>query len=389
MRRGYEEADAFMATGRAHILLKKAFAKLPSLCTIGVRDYNAKGRWRDGENTPWRCYGWSSGDEPLNSRRHRMSPDTILPLILHSFDETSTAGLERIEVFLRRSRLPDGSFDISPGFLRSRAVPVLSNLKALLLSIDDRPIDMNDVLGLRGTHSPKRLEQAFCNLRDFLRNTPLLEHLRLNFENGRAVSWRINTFLAWLGSSPGSDFPGISMPVKLDHLTTLELGMMDIAPHTLVGLFSKFTKLEAASLWKVELQPTQDSPDEQDYDGKPMWSYYLRKIGEAFKAADNVKTFMIGWATETHALNALQQPLRFAGKTNTDDNGVVTFEDVQDVVKYRKRVGRDVAEWLDELAEKAFLPPPPDASSDGNDTDDIVDDDSEDMNEDGSGDEDE
>jgi hypothetical protein len=388
MRQGYDETDVFTATGRAHIMLTAAFSNLPSLSTIGIRDYNAKGRWRDGDNTTWRSYGWSSGEGPSNNRPrlHCMSPEAILPLILHSLDETST-GLERIEVFLRRNRLPDGSFDINPGFIRSKALPVLSNLKALLLSIEDRPIDMDDML--RGTHSAERLEDAFYNLRDFLRHTPLLEHLRLNFAQGRPISWRIDTFLAWLGTSSGPDIPGISMPVKLDHLTTLELGMIDIVPHTLVDLFSKFTKLEAVSLWKIELQPTRDSPDEPNYDGKPMWSYYLRKIGEAFKTADNVKTFMIGWVTETHRLNVPEQPLRFAGKTNTDGNGVMTFEDVEDVVKYRKRVGRGVAEWLDELAEKAFLPPPPDASSYGDDTDDIVDEESEDMDEDGSGDEDE
>jgi hypothetical protein len=125
MRQGYDETDVFTATGRAHIMLTAAFSNLPSLSTIGIRDYNAKGRWRDGDNTTWRSYGWSSGEGPSNNRPrlHCMSPEAILPLILHSLDETST-GLERIEVFLRRNRLPDGSFDINPGFIRSKTAPL-------------------------------------------------------------------------------------------------------------------------------------------------------------------------------------------------------------------------------------------------------------------------
>jgi hypothetical protein len=372
MRRVHDQTDAFIATGRAHILLTAAFSNLPKLRTIGIRDYNGKGRWRDGESTMWRSYGWSSGEVPLNDRRHLMSPETILPLILHSFDEAST-GLERIEVFLRRHRLPDASFDITPDFMRSKAVPVLSKLKALLLSIEDRGIEMDDVLGYRGRI--KRDESAFRNLKVFLQHTPLLEHLRLNFAQGRMPSWRVDDFLAWLGTSPGPQ-----MPVILNHLNTLELGMIDIAPHTLLGLFSKFTKLETVSLWKIALQPVSSAG--QDYDEKSTWSYYLSKIGQSFQTPENVKEFMIGWITETPIPDTVHSTVRFAGKTNIDCNGKRTFEDVEDVVKYRKRVGTDVSMWLDELAEKAFLPPRDVSPSDSSATDDTDDDDEDEGSED-------
>ena len=74
--------------------------------------------------------------------------------------------------------------------------------------------------------------------------------------------------------------------------------------------------------------------------------------------------------TETPIPDTVHSTVRFAGKTNIDCNGERTFEDVEDVVKYRKRVGTDVSMWLDELAEKAFLPPRDVSPSDSSATDD-------------------
>lgn len=159
-------------------------------------------------------------------------------------------------------------------------------------------------------------------------------------------------------------------PVKLDHITTLELSMVVIVPHTLLDLVSKFTKLKAISLWKIGLQPIQTSSEERRYYSRCTWAYYLRKIGEAFPAPENVKTFMIGWITELLDPDMVQHPVRFAGKINVNSNGVEAFEDVEDVFKCRKRVGSNVRTWLDELAEKAFMQIPIEISSSSDDEED-------------------
>jgi hypothetical protein len=69
---------------------------------------------------------------------------------------------------------------------------------------------------------------------------------------------------------------------------------------------------------------------------------------------ENVKTLTIGWLSVSTDPKGVPTETRFAGKTNVDSNGIKTFEDVQDVVKYRKRVGSNAREWLEELGEKAF-----------------------------------
>lgn len=357
MRWGSDGIGAFMATGGAHVLLSRAFSNLPNLRTIGIRDYNGKGRWRDGEKATWRSYGWSSGEQPLNYPRQRMNPETILPLILHSLDGTST-GLERIEVFLRRNRLPDDSFDISAGFMRPRAVPVLSNLKALLLSIRDRESSRH-LSGFQQFPSiaSKPGDGAFRNLKELLTHTSQLQHLRLNFDQNEQPSLCIEAFLTWLGASPRPDVDMTPAPITLDHLTTLDLGMVDVAPRNLFALVSKITKLEALSLWKVTVQPSRDDPEVIEPDDNCLWAYCMRKLGESFQSPENIKTLMIGWPTEYANMRPEPLPVSFADRSKVDEKGHLTRESFEDVVTYRKEVGSNVCTWLATLGERASLPP--------------------------------
>ena len=294
-----------------------------------------------------------------------MQSETVLPLLLYSLGEAST-GPDRIEMFLRHNPVPDRSFDLSPSFMQSEAAPVLSNLRALLLSLH----------GNRNPHQdgwyedPSHADFGFGCLRRFLQHTPLLEQVRLNFKNTGVPERHTDEFLAWLGKSPGPDVNATPTPVKLNHLTTLELGMVIIAPNTLLDLVSKFAKLEAVSLWKIELQPLRGIPEEVGFnDDTSIWAYCLRKIGEAFQAPENVKTFMIGWVAEVVDPGRVPSPVRFAGKTNVDGNGAMTFEDAENVVKYRKEVGSNVRTWLHGLTEKAFVQPSEILSSDDEDED--------------------
>jgi len=340
-----------MATGRAHVLLMHAFSNLPNLRTLGIRDYNGKGRWRDGEKATWRSYGWSSGEEPLNSSRRLMIPDTVLPLILHSLDGAST-GLERIEVFLRRSRLPDDSFDISDDFMRSRAVPVLSNLKVLLLSISD-PENMRQ----RTTYQTSKPENgAFPNLKNFLTHTPQLQHLRLNFDPNQQPTRCIEAFLTWLSTSSGPDVDMAPAPVTLDWLTTLDLGMVHVKPRTLFALVSKIANLEALSLWKVTAHSIPSDLDVMLLDVSCLWAFCLRKLSESFQSPENIKTLMIGWLTEYVNMRPEPRPVSFAGRSTVDEQGNSTRQRFEDVATYRKEVGSNVCTWLGALGERARLP---------------------------------
>lgn len=333
-------------------MLASAFSKLPNLRTIGIRDYNGKGRWRDGDAAMWRSYGWSSvKKDPRHLRHAAMSPDPILSLLLYSLGETLTRP-DRIEVFLRRDRLHDASFDLSPSFMQSRAILVLSNLRTLLLSLqpgeDPRPFRPDPV---------QKHEESFRNLKGFLQHTPLLEHLRLNFVDYTQPSWCTDTLLAWLGTMPGPGDDLASAPVTLDHLTTLDLGMAHVKPRTLLAIVSKFTKLEALSLWKIAFPKALEELNDPGFTGTCMWSYYLPKLGEAFPVPENIKNLMVGWPTERVTAGLLPERVRFADRTKVDARGSLPPESFDDVVVYRKEVGSDVCAWLGELGERASLPP--------------------------------
>jgi hypothetical protein len=46
--------------------------------------------------------------------------------------------------------------------------------------------------------------------------------------------------------------------------------------------------------------------------------------------------------------------VKFARKVTTDGNGEKQFEDPENQVSYRKRVGSSVQDWLEELGDRAF-----------------------------------
>lgn len=226
---GYPSRHALRASGRDRDMLVEAFSKLPNLQTVGLRDYNARGRFRDGENAVWRSYGWScNGLFTSDNARCLLDRDEIeasLPLILYALGHAhSTPG--SLEVFLRhRDRLTPRSFNVLDGFMSSAIIPVLEGLKVLMLTTGgelnpdymvppEDPILDDD----NGIEAP---------MRRFFHYTPNLETLRLNFQ---PYQWLAYRFLSWfakpasvLSSPPG---PAVSPvpPVSLPNLTKLDLG---------------------------------------------------------------------------------------------------------------------------------------------------------------------
>lgn len=237
--------------------------------------------------------------------------------------------------------------------MRPLAAPVLSGLKTLLLSLQD--------------DSHHSIDHAYGNLKEFLQHTPLLEHLRLNFMSHQRATDAPGELLAWLGTSSSYTNHVPPTPIKLEHLTSLELGMLTVTPDVLLHVVRKFAKLKVLSLWKVALKGKAlkvTDPDVSD-----LWADFLPKLGEAFNEPQNVTEVMIGWAVEVVQdiqRASLTQPVKFAGEvsSNESDQGK-KFRAAEYIVKFRQQVEANNAhEWLTALGDKTCLPPEPEASDD-------------------------
>jgi hypothetical protein len=372
--------EVFLATGRARDLLVEAFSKLPNLRCVGLRDYEGHGRYREGMSAKWKSYGWSLRDNVTHHRGKYAPPDTILPLLLYALSKASIAPTN-LETFLRRARLPDCSFDLS--CLPPDVAPVLSGLRALLLSLDDE----------QSIHGAQ-VNTAHRHLKNFLQRTPFLEHLRCNFSQNATGS---DSFLRWLGTPSGVTNKAEPPPITLDHLTTLDLGNLCMKPDTLLQVVAKVPNLKALSLWKVVLLNTEVRGSGVPSSTGRVWSDCLPKLGKAFQAPKGVNKVMIGYAVErSDTLQHYISDMKFAGKMTIDQNDGKKFEDPEPQVSYRKRVGSSVQDWFEDIGSKVFGDSPiypngrSDDSEDGEDDDgeddDGEDDDDEDDDDDDEGD---
>jgi hypothetical protein len=345
-----------------------AFSKLPNLRSVGLRDYDGNGRHRDGEMAKWRSYGWSLGGTRDRSRHRYAPPDSVLPILLFALGRASVKPTN-LEAFLRRRKMPDRSFDLS--YLQLDVTPVLSGLRTLLLSLDDARVVIPQLDSSSTGHE---------HLQDFLQHTPLLEHLRLNFTSQLAITSGdagsgSEGFLRWLGTPSGVASKSGSSPIALDHLNTLDLGMLYVTTKTLLRVVSKFARLKALSLWKANIQSFEDRGDTGDC----LWASCLPKIGNAFQAPEHVSTFMIGFAGEVAKYHVAE--VKFANKVSVDGNGEKKFEDPKGKASYRKCVGSNVKDWLEDLGKRTFAEKQ-DLSDDSDDSEGDEDDDGDEMEDD-------
>jgi hypothetical protein len=351
--------DTFLNTGGASQLLEDAFSRLPNLRSVGLRDYDGNGRLRDGDTVKWRSYGWSLGGSCEHSRQRYAQPESIFHLLLFALDKASVRPTN-LEAFLRKKRMPDRSFDLS--CLTSDVTSVLSGLRTLLLSLEAAGT-FSSQQGFRPT--------GHIHLQNFLQDTPLLEHLRLNFTNmpiTESSSGDVGPegFLRWFGIPVGLATKSWPKPIVLEYLTTLDLGMVYVTPKTLLQVVCKCAKLKALSLWKVTLQHTENRSEHADC----VWSRYLPKIGKAFQVPEDVTEVMIGYAGEvTRTTHYNISEVKFASRISVDGNGEKKFEDPEGKVSYRKRVGSSVQDWLEDLGKRAFIENL-DNSDDSDDSDD-------------------
>jgi hypothetical protein len=362
--------EIFLNTGAACDLLVDAFSKLPNLRSVGLRDYDGNGRLRDGERAKWRSYGWSLGSDPRERSPHRYAPpDSMLPILLFALGKASVRPTN-LEAFLRKKKMPDRSFDLS--CLQLDVSPVLSGLRTLLLSLDDARNYIGGYVSVSNMHT---------HLKNFLHHTPLLEHLRLNFTNMPVTPSSdvgSESLLRWIGAPFGAATKTGPPPIAFDHLTTLDLGMLAVIPKTLLQVVSKCPKLESLSLWKVTLSCSEDRSEEN----RSLWSVYLPQIGNAFQAPESVSRVMIGFAVEEYrgARSDGSSDAKFANKVSIDGNGEKVFEDPEGKASYRKRVGSNAKDWLEDLGKRTFIEKP-DLSDYSDDSEN--DDDGEDAEDDG------
>lgn len=358
---GHPTRDTLLETGQARDMLVEAFSKLPNLRTVGLRDYSARGRYRDGEDANWRSYGWSFGLDPgrqptwsSHSNHHRVmdtaSPVSTLPLILYALG-CAHSKPESIEVFLRnRKKLKPSSLSVLDGFLAPKVLPVLTGLKKLMLTIS---LDGDALYGAPWLPCPQD-NVTGSSLMRLLHHTPALEVLRLNFAQNQFFA---QLFLDWLSTStsglPSATIPPSQSipPISLPSLTSLDLGMLNIDPSTLLNVICKFN-LASLSLWKVELR--SDSLDNIIRNTKPdCWDFFLADLSRALPDSSRLRSVLLGYTYQCHRSSTMSEsvqiyftPPAIAGSRPS------STKDLLEQVAYRAGYGTSVKEWFQSMSTR-------------------------------------
>ncbi|KAF1835860.1 hypothetical protein BDW02DRAFT_267203 [Decorospora gaudefroyi] len=265
---GYEEQKTLLSLGMDREMLTEAFQRLENLTTVGIRDFNAHNRFRDGKG--WTSWGSTTVYRETGIPLKFNSISTYMPEmqgtyfvsrlfsnVLYALGRANRNPPE-FEVLLCHQGLSDTAFSL-PDFVRPAVEPVLEKMTTLLLNV-------SFVGRLLHTHTNGQTVDPNAGrfIRQFLGCTPNLTHLRVNFEKGLVA--HNESFLDWLGQP----VPTISArttdwfdppPIALPFLKRLELGQLSVPTNTTVTLVTKFTStLEYLSLWRMNLYTLSAPP---------------------------------------------------------------------------------------------------------------------------------
>lgn len=287
-----------LSLSRDRDMLAQAFRNLPNLQTVGLQDYNSGGRVRD--DCVWTSYGATTVFQETGVRlidEHRLRPvsdeqtrfaSRVFCTILSALGQ-SGAKPQTFVVLLRkrRSGLLDDAFNL-PEDLKPSVKPVLSNLKTLLLALN---LSSEPMFLTTGDDTGPEVECPDYLLRHYLRHTPNLTHLRLNFQNAQPS--RVEQFLLWLGrpvmqtdsvdssSGPPLPKPQSPDPVALSQLRRLDFGMLVVPPRVLLAVIRKFkSTLRELSLWKVTLKPPQDQQQQLLDERANVWAEFFSQLSD-------------------------------------------------------------------------------------------------------------
>lgn len=356
---GHISRAVLLETGQARDMLVEAFSKLPNLRTVGLRDYDARGRYRDGENASWRSYGWSCGvnhdpnvavPPPIHRSRPPVkleSPESTFPLILFALGRAQ-AKPQKVEVFLRKpDKLTPTSFDVLDSYLGAAVIPVLEGLNTLMLTIG---LDEPTSFGLPYLSYDRSVTDA--PLKRLLQHTPNLEALRLNFEEQQFFAY---WFLEWLGTPAPVPFTSNAAtpacpiaPISLSNLTALDLGMLIVAAPTLLNVVTKFHLL-SLSLWKVTIHIT----DDRDLRKAPdHWATFLQDLSEALPGSTQLKTVLLGFIFQGRYTRHKSESVRIQFASPQSNSGQPNSKNLLDTIKYQAGYGSSIKDWLQDMSSR-------------------------------------
>ncbi|SMQ56050.1 unnamed protein product [Zymoseptoria tritici ST99CH_3D7] len=349
-----QEADReiLLASGTARELLQEAFTKLPHLQSVGVRDFDGKGRGRDGSYARWRSWGWStyrSAGLALDK-----NPSQVFALVMAALGG-SHARPFKVEAILRHST------GLSPNgfYVSTSTAPMLAEAKSLML-------DVGQFLRQRNLPAYKVHADA---LRRFLASSSNLETLRLNFRNpaGRPGA---ETILDWLGEPVQSMRAQPTPPMLFAKLTQFDIGYAELKSSTLLAVLTKFA-LTSFSVWNVNfLCANADSRTAPD-----GCLQFFSDLARLLRPSTSVKSVKLGHLTQIPLGlgNRSSRPISFVLEGSKSDDQDC---ELQGEVKFRARYGLSVAQWLEGVADRVWDWTVPQANSlDSSDEESVLEDD--------------
>lgn len=244
-RDGWADQFALKSTGRDRDMLAEAIRHLPNLKTLGIRDYAATGRERDGNRyeSRWRSYGAPTIQRETDCALNvATSTDAtrVFQLLLQAQVEAGKS-IPTMEVLLRRYGvgLNDIAFFVPPTDTRLKAV--LEGLQVLLLSLSSDQVLERRCSIMVTANSDGRVPMTPL-LIDFLSHTNGLQHLRLNFTQNHYG------LVPWI-------FKSLNQATSiLPNLHKLDLGKLDVDPDLLLSLIYRFAPtLKHLHLWRIGL----------------------------------------------------------------------------------------------------------------------------------------
>jgi hypothetical protein len=295
-RQRYADQFCLWNGGYHRDMLAQAFAALPNLEDVVIRDFNSRRRTRDGLNYEWTSYGMSSFFKETGVMLNQgnsgtwgsMNPSQYSSQIFAAvIAALGQAGVrpKGIEVMSRKgNNLGDYAFAISR-FNETSVVPMLQELKKLHLAID---FAWRDNISVWPVGSPR--VAPYMLIRKFLSHCPNLENLRLNENN--SYNSGLNQMLQWLAHPANQPIPPPQVPSgqtltplmisppspTLSNLKELSLGTMKVDEVDLLGVIQKFApSLKRLELWRVSL--LRSAPDNSGLPPKIVfWAKFFARL---------------------------------------------------------------------------------------------------------------
>lgn len=320
---------SLLNTGRAVDMLATAFASLPNLETIDLRDFDSHTRYRDGPGQPWRSYGYRRLVEQLGDDRGFLRHDATFAsrgfLLLLAALAKANVRPRNLEVMMRMRNfgLSGRAFDltVAPGADPAPLLAVVSGLQRLHVDVD-----FHQSPGYNTTYTPgsRSLFQpasvAGLPFHAFLAHAVNVEWLRLNLQNAKVR--RTDIFLSYLGkplpasypfvtspSSPSSASPAVTLPPRLRRL---DLGHAEMSIPELLGLLRRIPLLGSLSLWNITLVDPANTTNPP-----AVWNFFL-KILAAEPLAAQLHDISIGNARQLATINtSYSDPVVFDGSSSS------------------------------------------------------------------------